>query len=924
MVRCSSCGQGFGRQEHLIRHMRIHTREKPYQCNICEKRFSRLDVLNRHTASHEEPEAHAATATSSRACKKCANDRVRCSRGQPCSRCSDRGTQCQYPTTRRPRSQANRIGGDNDGQEGNSLANPIGAQQPEAGFDTRSASVDQTAVAASFACAIDSSMTGEPPWLNGIVGVENLYNYDPPVLGLTDVNWMSPHYQQTVDWDALMAGPSNNNDAIRNDTHILNGTPGSESNSRSMHQQHAHPHLDAAQSRSVVDSVASSSSTQGRYYVDSAGARAPFGGRSHNREVIGGAQAMQPDETDRANSSMSCEISGADSLCPSMLYDNFVEGIVASDSLASLNIDLTRLPTCAQLQLYVRHYFENFHPIFPFLRKSSFVEDALQEPLLLLAASVIGSRYLRRLQGREPGEILSHILSTILRRCKYGYDQQIDNERDSDVFSPGYLPNERECPSLSMLQAGILNLFCMLHSGKKSAVESAFVERHYLVEACNSLGLLAQSVVGDAIQPTANAEPTDLVRRWLLRESKIRTGMMIWFLDSTMLYEFGKTPLMQLNDIKAILPSQEAVWENPSLVQQGKISYSDVTLFRAMEIIYMEKRLPPNLGEFSICILVLAIYRNTEQILSREKIRLNAWTPRATAENCEEQTDIEQNWLPPTSTASQWRNSACDCLDVLHWPANSKAARLLGSEHHTILQLHLARLIVLTPTVYIQSFAKELSSASHTIVGSHTPTRYTTARNQILQWVIRDRFKARLSIIHCGALYWHVRRYSCDSVLEPYAVYIATLVLWAFCIMMQLPEVSEAATVDCADEPDPSFLHLDRPLDDELVQTFVRLGHKMSAYISKVGNIQDRDAPAKILQEGISLLNRAPNNTCSGEHGPPPLLDHPCFTWGIEESYIKSLCKTMHATTAMQGSDGFRNDHTMISTMQAARAEVLP
>jgi hypothetical protein len=126
-------------------------------------------------------------------------------------------------------------------------------------------------------------------------------------------------------------------------------------------------------------------------------------------------------------------------------------------------------------------------------------------------------------------------------------------------------------------------------------------------------------------------------------------------------------------------------------------------------------------------------------------------------------------------------------------------------------------------------------------------------------------------------------------VLEPYAIYLATLVLWAFCVPRELAEVVEATAQDNDDEPDPSFLHLDRPLDDELVQKFVRFGHKMSAYISKVGNIQDEDAPARILQEGMSLLIREPHTASSDANGPPDLLKVPCYTWGIEESYVKSL-----------------------------------
>ncbi|AMD22974.1 HHR205Cp [Eremothecium sinecaudum] len=45
---CSVCTRAFARQEHLIRHKRSHTNEKPYICGICDKRFSRRDLLLRH------------------------------------------------------------------------------------------------------------------------------------------------------------------------------------------------------------------------------------------------------------------------------------------------------------------------------------------------------------------------------------------------------------------------------------------------------------------------------------------------------------------------------------------------------------------------------------------------------------------------------------------------------------------------------------------------------------------------------------------------------------------------------------------------------------------------------------------------------------------------------------------------------------
>ncbi len=54
-ARCSSCGRLFKRMEHLKRHLRTHTLEKPFACARCAKRFSRSDNLNQHMRTHEKP-----------------------------------------------------------------------------------------------------------------------------------------------------------------------------------------------------------------------------------------------------------------------------------------------------------------------------------------------------------------------------------------------------------------------------------------------------------------------------------------------------------------------------------------------------------------------------------------------------------------------------------------------------------------------------------------------------------------------------------------------------------------------------------------------------------------------------------------------------------------------------------------------------
>ncbi|KLJ06473.1 transcription factor STE12 [Blastomyces silverae] len=48
-----SCGRLFKRLEHLKRHVRTHTQERPYPCPYCNRAFSRSDNLAQHRRTHE-------------------------------------------------------------------------------------------------------------------------------------------------------------------------------------------------------------------------------------------------------------------------------------------------------------------------------------------------------------------------------------------------------------------------------------------------------------------------------------------------------------------------------------------------------------------------------------------------------------------------------------------------------------------------------------------------------------------------------------------------------------------------------------------------------------------------------------------------------------------------------------------------------
>ena len=49
---CDVCEERFRESHHLKDHMRTHTNEKPYECDMCEKRFRQLTHLTKHRRTH--------------------------------------------------------------------------------------------------------------------------------------------------------------------------------------------------------------------------------------------------------------------------------------------------------------------------------------------------------------------------------------------------------------------------------------------------------------------------------------------------------------------------------------------------------------------------------------------------------------------------------------------------------------------------------------------------------------------------------------------------------------------------------------------------------------------------------------------------------------------------------------------------------
>jgi len=522
---CSICGRGFGKQEHLVRHMRIHTRERPYPCPSCHKSFSRRDVLTRHIAAHNDHSDITTQLPASRACFRCASDRVKCSRGPKCSRCLQRGYSCQYPALRSARGRTADAGANESTDAfstGDLHANNVN-RDSNGEFRT-----------ADFNDATGQSSVNAWAWNSNVDN--NLLASDPfgmPGLSLSDVNWLSPQYSGPIDLDALLAnfGGQANGTVEQWTCSIAPATPSIPAITTTSHSSDPNriiPNKDQ-QSKDTAY-VISTSTSENRYYVDGAGARAPFGGRSQHS--ICSEETIDLQDAEANDASALLDTSDEDRLCPPAAYQSLLEGIAAESRDSLVDISASNFPTYEQVVMSVRQYFDHFHPVFPFLRRSSFAQDASRSWLLLIAVSVVGSKYSRLLQHSQTSESLSGPLSTILRRNKYGLDPQGSAGNEDVDYNPSCSRFVAH-PDLRVLQAGILNIACMLHSGKKMLVERAHVERHFLVEGCHTLRLLVQTKKPYDLTKTADPEQNPDFREWLSREATVRTGMMVWVIFSS-------------------------------------------------------------------------------------------------------------------------------------------------------------------------------------------------------------------------------------------------------------------------------------------------------------------------------------------------------------------------------------------------------
>jgi hypothetical protein len=507
-------------------------------------------------------------------------------------------------------------------------------------------------------------------------------------------------------------------------------------------------------------------------------------------------------------------------------------------------------PTREEMTVLVRQYWKAVHPVLPILHLPTTLRTSNPDWLLLLCIAALGSHHVEY-RGNE-GLVVS--MHEFVRRVL------VTIKEDSTWMSR---------TSLCRNQIVILHALGTVYCGD-IRLRTVGLQLH---QELSQIVLDYTSVI---VSRTEGDRPRIDWQNWVDEESKIRAHYAAWYLDCLWQFHQHKRPFLRLQDTRVPLPCHERVWgalqhEWPRLM----LTFAQTpNLMSAVQSLHISKRLQSDLGEFSRILVIHGIFSRAWEVEAYFSQNLSSWTPTANRETLDASKLKESVWLPSIPLYRQWRSSACDCLDVLHWNANATIGNAAGNEHATVLHLHLARVILLTPFKEIQTLVEAIARTDG------RPQDSALHHEQVVRrWAMHDAYKARLAMIHAGVVFWHVRRFSINGFYEPAALGLATLALWAFSTFSprsqsgstsrqqpneQHSSIREHTVVpnhnvasSSSDDEDAmcNIILLDRPTDDELVQRFVVKGSTMVANMDGVGDLYSERAPRRVLQQGRKILN---------------------------------------------------------------------
>lgn len=329
--------------------------------------------------------------------------------------------------------------------------------------------------------------------------------------GLSSINWLPLSDPSFENWD--FTAPSF--DIMNN---FANGEISYETLNMGTYHDHISPRETAPGS---IHSESHSSSSRNRddrlgYYVDGDGGRATTKSAQLRRNrSISNEVTSQHSGPSHANQAMSTspQIEQEREKVHDLISLEVYEEIRNSSRTNPFSIALW-----SDLKGYVQLYFEKFHILFPLVHKNNFGQQR-GESILVVATAAVGAAYGGTLESHQRSEELYEFLYKTLEKLETITDSE------DQMFGDDLFKDRTRVHSIVVLQARVLSVIGMLHSGNQRLIRLAYSSHSALTTACYNMDLLRPA---DRNYLSDHLSEVEKQREWLAEQIRIRTGYFIW------------------------------------------------------------------------------------------------------------------------------------------------------------------------------------------------------------------------------------------------------------------------------------------------------------------------------------------------------------------------------------------------------------
>lgn len=834
------------------------------------------DTLRRHELSHNLARSDTIAADvvlSSRVCAACTKARAKCSRTQPCHRCDTRGIECTYPSTaRRETGNAATVEAEtHQTASSQSIAadEPVDCDQEMPGLESHSQPSDPSSLTTLIPLP-------QPPAAEMAFGdYAHTLQSGPNEHPMTSINWLSMDTMDDWNLDLDFTAMSRIFQPGANGTYTSVEGSGFDLAQRIQEVSPGQPMLQSPRSFQGLH-TSQTLALNAESQVSPADSNVATTPASQMSNVVGGLYRHGQGSRIARQRSVFAK-TNSDALRThrfSPETDSTFQIVDMESVMSSCTSADDRFPVPDETYATVVAVFENLcfassHP-YPVFSSGHFIPRRAMEFCI--------SVYFKTLDAglpivHETTLDLGHnnwLLALALCVAGCSALQCAQNSRSLLEFLKRALAQETALwtegstdQTLAFAQINLLTYVLFQLQSREQDFQAASI-LSVLATLCGRSSWLQQNREVPISCPNQSSEALEQAwKRWVMNESLTRIAYATFLEDqiASTIQSLPRTALFSLSDIAGFLPSHEKIWNARSAEEwcrQVSESACPPTLQSILQNLYSGQALERDIGDFTRIITTHALCRRVIDVRHHQEEFLWKIDLGRGPGPHDERQNLETN----QSVYEVWRNSTLDCLDSLHWHAHEVTVQSWGLEPGQVLHLHMARLILLSPLQDIEKLiqlrtANVNTERSEAVKSFLRDTRsHEASMTNIARWLRQDYFKARLALVHAGALLWYMRRFSVGSHFEPTAIYMACITIWAYGTYWRLLQNNAQPDLRAADGSLhlPPMIQIDRPCDDELVQTFIRQGNLIPPYMTGVGFVCEAGSAARIPRLSAELM----------------------------------------------------------------------